>query len=537
MTGELNTVVKKEKPQKPPEPELYPFQEQFKRDLRVKIRGGNTKIACVAPTGSGKTILMGSIIEGAIEKNKKILLIVHLDVLVGQSYEKIAQFVSPDKIGFIKAGWEENPNAPVQIASIQTLQRRDWWREQLNPDLIFFDEAHETSFHQLGKEIIHSIFPHAFILGFTATPWRLSKHESFSDHFQDLVQAPPPGKLQEQGFLCPLEYYSVGNLDLSEVSSNGDFVKKDLEIAVDRPEVIRNAVDNWERICPNRKTIAFCVTIKHAKSVAQEFQNRGYNVEVVSSETPKEERDRLYSSLENGELQVLASVDVVSIGFDRKPIEVGLLLRPTKSLGKHHQQIGRIMRVAPGKEKAIVLDQAGNCLRFGRFGFPEGIEEYSFETPQEKKNGLPPYKKCPRCGRLNLLANKVCDSCEYEFPGKPKETFKGELGKVDPKAPDNDSKEKRKRFFQGKLRQAYQQGYAPGWAFFKFQDRYGVKPSPAWKKLSIFEEFNKDNALLYLGYLNRIAQVKSKDKDWIQREFKAQFGKGQDVEAFLDSKL
>jgi superfamily II DNA or RNA helicase len=534
MTGELNTVVK-EKPQKPPE--LYPFQEKFKRDLRVKIREGNSRIACVAPTGSGKTILMGSIIEGATEKGKRVLLIVHLDVLVGQSYEKIAQFISPDKIGFIKAGWEENPSAPVQIASIQTLQRRDWWREQLIPDLIFFDEAHETAFHQLGKEITHSIFPHSFVFGFTATPWRLSKHESFSDHFQDLVQAPPPGKLQEQGFLCPLEYYSVGNLDLSEVSSNGDFIQKDLEIAVDKPEVVKNAVDNWERICPEKRTIAFCVTINHAKSVAQEFQSRGYRADVVSSETPKEERDRLYSSLENGELQVLASVDVVSIGFDRKPIEVGLLLRPTKSLGKHHQQIGRIMRVAPGKEKAIVLDQAGNCLRFGRFGFPEGIEEYSFETPQEKKNGLPPYKKCPKCGRLNLLANKSCDSCQYEFPGKPKETFKGELGKVDPKTPDKDSKEKRKRFFQGKLRQAYQQGYAPGWAFFKFQDRYGVKPSPAWKKLSIFEEFNKDNALLYLGYLNRIAQVKSKDKDWIQREFKAQFGKGQEVDNFLDSKL
>ena len=517
-------------------PELYDYQVKLISDLREMVASKKRHLCAAAPTGSGKTVVMGQMVGDARRKGKTVLIIVHLEVLIRQTYEQFCQFVNPKDIGFVKAEWKQDLTAPIQIASLQSLQSRSEWRDRLNPDLVLFDEAHESSFTKVGKEIIHSLYPHAVIIGFTATPWRLKKHESLSQNFEDLAQAPVPRKLQEMGFLCPLEYYCSGSLD----DLKGDDLRTDKKIAIatNKPQVIGEALDYWEKIAQGKKTIVFCVTVDHAENVARAFTERGYKAAVVSAHTPSRERQKLYQELENGDLVALVSVDVLAIGFDRKDIEVGILFRPTLSIAKHHQQLGRLMRVAPNKEKAIILDVAGNCLRFGEAGFPELIQKYSFDNPAEKKKGETPYKICPKCKKVHHLSKKTCE-CGYKFPGTPKKEVIGKLEKTNPldKDPQKDSPAKHKRFFQGKMRFAYDRGYAPGFAYMKYKERYGKTPPYAWKENSVFDEFTMDNAALYMGYLIRIAHTKGKPRDWVRKEFLAQFGRAGDICDYADLKI
>jgi hypothetical protein len=171
------------------------------------------------------------------------MFLVHLDVLVGQTYEKMKSFGL--HCGFIKAGWEENREAPIQIASIQTMAKRRWWK-QWPADVVFYDEGHITLFSQVGKSVLKT-FPNAVHLVMTATPERLGK-EQLGDYMDTLVASPVPSDLQHMGYLAPMKYYSMppdGVANLKDVKTvGGDYDEAGLKNACDRPELI-------EKLSPN----------------------------------------------------------------------------------------------------------------------------------------------------------------------------------------------------------------------------------------------------------------------------------------------
>jgi superfamily II DNA or RNA helicase len=141
------------------------------------------------------------------------------------------------------------------------------------------------------------------------------------------------------------------------------------------PNSSAKIVQEWRRLVPGKRTIAFCVDIEHARHVAEEFRRAGIPADTVEGNTPIKERQRMYADCEKNGFLLLTSCNVISIGFDEPSVEVGLLLRPTQSSALHIQQIGRVMRISPqtGKACGIILDQAGNLERLG---FPEDIDEY-----------------------------------------------------------------------------------------------------------------------------------------------------------------
>ena len=153
--------------EKPRPPSLRPYQAQVVNDLYAKLRGGFRKVVIIAGTGAGKTVISGQICAHAEAKGSRLLFLVHLDVLVGQTYEKMKSFGL--QCGFIKAGWPENPDAPIQIASVQTMAKRDWWKTW-PADLVFYDEGHTTVFSQVGQELLYNSHPGAVHLAMTATP-------------------------------------------------------------------------------------------------------------------------------------------------------------------------------------------------------------------------------------------------------------------------------------------------------------------------------------------------------------------------------
>ncbi len=513
----------------PRPPTLRPYQTSVVNGVYEKIAAGFNRIGILAGTGSGKTVISGQICAHARRLGLRLMFVVHLDVLVGQTADKLSSFGL--KCGFIKAGWKEDADAPIQIASVQTLAQRDWWRDW-DAQMVFYDEAHTTLFSQIGQEILEDIYPRAVHLAMTATPYRLGQAQ-LGDFLQTYVAAPVPSTLQDMGFLAPMRYFGLpaeGQVELGEVHMvDGDFEVKGLKNACDRPELITRVVEEWCRLTPNKRTIAFCVDVEHARHVAAAFNDAGIAADVVAGSTSRKERQRLYTALGSGELTVLTSCNVISIGFDEPSVEVGLLLRPTQSIALHQQQIGRVMRISPktGKEYGIILDQAGNL---NRLGFPEDIERYELPVgdghPSKTLPGKSKLKGCPDCGAWVHLSAVDCPECPHSWAREPSISAEN-LIELWPRErfKSVDDVVVLRKLFRHLRQQNFAKGRAPHQsdrAFFQLTNRL---PEEGWYPGAIFgTQPTRDNQKDYRGYLERVAARLNKDLSWAIAEFQREFG-------------
>ena len=514
-------------------PQLRPYQVQVIEDLYSKIRQGYRRIVIMAGTGSGKTVISGQICAHAEAQGSRLLFLVHLDVLVGQTYAKMQAFGL--HCGFIKAGWPEDLDAPIQIASIQTMAKRNWWKEW-EADVIFYDEGHTTVFSQVGQAVLAETHPNAIHIAMTATPYRLG-HDQLGDYFETFVAAPPPTTLQRMGFLAPMQYFGLPQeeqLDLGKFQLvGGDYDERQLKNACDRPELIQRIVEEWQRLVPGKRTIAFCVDIEHAQHVADAFNAAGVPADMVAGATPPKQRKKMYEALAEGELLMLTSCNVISIGFDVPAVEVGLLLRPTLSLALHYQQIGRVMRISPhtGKNQGIILDQAGNLQRLG---FPEDVQEYDLPVSQataersllEEEEPSSHKKECPHCREQVATVRMQCPSCGYDWSvERPIYTHdliqlmsRDQLRQVQ-------DEPTRYRIFQAFRQRCYQRGYAPDFAKQEYFDCFETWPPEDWYRHAIFGPTPADTERgAYYYYLGIIAQRFGKPVDWINQEFTKEFG-------------
>jgi superfamily II DNA or RNA helicase len=499
-------------------PTLRPYQLKLIKDLYTQLGQGYKRVAIVAGTGAGKTVIGGKICADTASRGCRLLFLVHLDVLVGQTYQKMRAFGL--HCGFIKAGWREDPTAPIQIASIQTMEKRSWWRSWA-ANVVLFDEGHTTVFSQVGQDIIYRTHPRAVHLALTATPYRLGR-EQLGDHMQTLVASPVPIDLQRMGFLAPMKYYGMPSdtqIDLTEVRTvAGDFNERDLKNACDRPELVKRIVEEWHRLTPGKRTIAFCVDIEHARHVAEAFKAAGIAAAVVDGGTPIKERQRLYTALGTGQLTVLTSCNVISIGFDEPSVEVGLLLRPTQSRALHQQQIGRVMRISPntGKTCGIILDQAGNLQRLG---FPEDIKEYRLPTCKAPGEAQPnPTKQCPDCNRLVWGFVLKCPGCGYNWEVQT-QVRTDDLIEVE------SEQKQQMEFFRVQRQKTYYEGYAPNWTKRVFYEQFGCLPASSWCLGSIFGNTpTLHDKYAYRDYLVAIAHAQGKTISWVIEEFQQEFG-------------
>jgi superfamily II DNA or RNA helicase len=502
-------------------------------DLYHKVRQGYRRIVIIAGTGAGKTVISGQICAHAESKGSRLLFLVHLDVLVGQTYAKMQAFGL--HCGFIKAGWPEDPEAPIQIASIQTMAKRDWWQEW-PADLVFYDEGHTTAFSQVGQQVLYQTHPQAVHVAMTATPYRLGS-EQLGDHFQTFVAAPPPSTLQRMGFLATMQYYGLPTaeqIDLGEIRTvAGDYDERALKNACDRPELIQRIVQEWQRLTPEKRTIAFCVDVDHAHHVAAAFRKAGVTAQTVDGSTPPKERQKLYQDIASGKLTVLTSCNVISIGFDVPAVEVGLLLRPTMSLALHYQQIGRVMRISPdtGKTHGIILDQAGNLERLG---FPEDVKSYelpigeSAAAPEPKLPHLSHNKQCPQCQRCVAHVTMECPGCGYNWAAE-RPMYDQDLIQLMSREQLRQIEDEptRYRIFQAFRQRIFGKGYNPDFAKQEYFDCFGCWPPLEWYQGAIFGKSpNIQEMKAYQYYLGVIAQGQGKELDWIVSEFDKEFGAG-----------
>ena len=503
---------------------MYPlrdYQSKVIRDTYNLVRQKVKRILIFAPTGAGKTIIATKIVSDAVSRNRQVLFVVHREVLISQTFNKFSS--AGLRCGFIKAGWTEDKNALVQIASVQTLSKREDW-QQLNFEVIIFDECHSVAFYAVCKQMMAKIFPDAIYLGLTATPWRLSKKESLGDVYSGLVCAPKPKELIEAGFLVKPSYYHLEfDVNLNDIDLlNGDYNTLSLSNVCNRPELIEQLCNAWFDLAYGRATIAFAIDVPHAKHIARAFKNHGISSAVVTGQTPIKVRNKLYQRLTEGTLKVLASCDALSEGFDVPRVSCVLLARPTKSKALYFQQLGRGLRLASKKRDCLVLDLAKNVLEHGFIEDLEDIELFSSCDRQQSNNSSPPLKVCPRnnggCGAYIYSFYLKCPHCKYNFELQKLVSVLGSKHLI------RDEDRIKLEFYRTKLREAFSNNFAPSWAAMKFKEQYEFFPPFDWARGAIFNH-QKTSIAIYTNYLTAIAKRLNKDCDWIDKYLYLEFGK------------
>jgi DNA repair protein RadD len=397
---------------------LRDYQNDCIEGIRGSYRAGRRSPLLVSPTGSGKTVMFAFIADKTSVNLKKVLILVHRQELVDQTCKTLRAFGVEH--GIIAAGRSPEKRHLVQVASVQTLVRR---LDSFRPDLIVIDEAHHGTAGSWRKVLDYN--PQARVLGVTATPERLDG-KGLREVFDDLIRGPEVKDLIRNGHLSPPVYYAPPiAADFSQVKiARGDYDQKQLAAAMDKREIIGDAVEHYARICPGAPAVAFCTSIAHAQHVADQFNAAGFSAATIDGNMDRDKRREVVAMLGDGRLQVLTSCEIINEGFDLPIVSAAILLRPTMSLGLHLQQIGRVLRVCPGKSRAVILDHVGNL---GRHGLAEDVRDWSLDG-RPKKTGKKkdaddidvrqckqcfcchaPMSACPECGHVYEVKERTIE--------------------------------------------------------------------------------------------------------------------------------
>jgi len=404
---------------------LRDYQQTLADRVRCAFRDRHRRPLVCLSTGGGKTVIFSYITSNAVALGNRTWIIAHRKELIRQAGDTLSQFGVHHAV--IKAGRPADDGCMVQVASIQSLPSRIGKIQP--PDLIIIDEAHHAISGAYRRVL--DAYPQARVIGVTATPCRLDGR-GLGDVFDALIEGPDLGWLTENGFLSPARYFAPPvPLDLSGVRrARGDYETAALEAAMNKPAITGDAVEHYRKFCDGQPMLSFCVSVAHAKAVAEQYQAAGYRAAAVDGAMRDDERDDRIQGLATGKWQVITSCDLIGEGLDVPVCVAAQLLRPTESLILHLQQIGRVLRKAEGKTHAIILDHVGNCQRHG---LAHDARQWTLEGRKSKpKEGEILVRECPECYSAHKPA-PVCPYCEFQYPARPKskaEIRAGELEEI-----------------------------------------------------------------------------------------------------------
>jgi DNA repair protein RadD len=401
---------------------LRPYQQAAITSIYGYFQSHKGNPLVVIPTAGGKSLVMAAFIEGVLKAwpDQRILIVTHVRELIAQNHAEMIGLWPEAPAGIYSAGLgKREAQARILFAGIQSIHRRA--HEVGHTDLVLIDEAHlipgdTSTMYRRFLDGLARINPALKVIGLTATPFRLDSgmlHEGKNALFTDIAYEAPVRDLIDAGYLSPLvSKQPATRLDVSKVGTRaGDFIQRDLAAAVDKEPITRAAVSEIIEHGRDRKSwLAFCSGVEHARHVAEEFSRQGIICRTIFGDTPKGERDAIIAAFKRGEIRALASMGVLTTGFNAPAVDLIALLRPTKSAGLYVQMVGRGTRLAPGKENCLVLDFAGNVRRHGP------IDLVRPKRPGEAGGGEAPTKVCPECDSIIALSAAECPDCGYVFP-------------------------------------------------------------------------------------------------------------------------
>ena len=371
---------------------LRDYQQDLVSQATNAWSNGVRSLLLQLSTGGGKTIIFAAIARDFASKQEGVLVVAHREELILQAASKLqtATGIAP---GIIKAGYK-SVDSLVQVGSIQTLARR---KNYPPAKLVIVDEAHHAS--AASYRNLLCAYPDALILGVTATPRREDGY-GLRDVFDELICSISTKELIALGYLTDYKLIAGFKYSKHKVPKQRDFTKKELaEVAQDyKPqEVLRQ----WDKFCYGKKTVIFAVNVSHSKAIAFQFRAAGMACEHLDGETPADERREILDRFRSGETQIITNCAILTEGFDCPDSEAAIIARPTTSVTLWLQMIGRVLRPAPGKSHATIIDMTDNWFRLGR---PCDRREWS----------LDPVSCDP-----DTIGTRCCPSCHHVFKPMP----------------------------------------------------------------------------------------------------------------------
>lgn len=443
-----------------------------------------------SPTGSGKTGLSAFITDGFVSRGMRVLMTCPYTVLVTQTAKRFIQYGLPeDEISYV---WRDHPNydpeRKIQIASADTLIRRDFPE---NIDLLIVDEAHLRRKKMLEVIKYLAAETQVKVIGLSGTPFA----PFLGKYYQRLIKPTTIKELMDTGVLCGYEFFAPTKPDLSGVKVTrsdefgSDYKEDEVAEIMCGADLVGDIVSNWLSHGEDRPTVAFCVNVNHANYVTLQFNKAGVNAEVMTAQTPHDERQMMIHRFEQGATKIIVSVGTLIAGFD-SDVRCIIYARPTKSEIRWLQIIGRGLRTAKGKDKCLVFDHSGSVHRLG---YPDSIEYDTLpskndgmktavsERENEKREKLP--KECSQCHYMKPAGVYQCPKCGHKpLAGEDVDTDASRgLKQISGKKKTVTKQEKQSWWSQIKFyqRQRAAQGkpVSDGWCAHTFKDKFGTWPN------------------------------------------------------------
>ena len=388
--------------------ELRPYQAELINNIRLSIKHGHKSIVSVLGCGGGKSVIQAEIARSATDKGNRVLFLVHRKELC----EQITNTFTAQGVD-------------MELCSVSMVQTVSRHIEKIQaPKIIITDEAHHSTANTYKK--IYNAFPDALKLGFTATPCRLNAG-GLGEVYEDLITSVSTQWLIDNHYLSPYKYYSVKLADTSGLHIKaGDYKADEIAELMQNSEIYGETVKQWERLAKNKKTIAYCASVKAAEETAEQFRQAGYTARALSGNTPKELRAKIMQDFRDSKIMILTNCELFGEGLDVPDCECTILLRPTQSLTLYIQQSMRSMRYMPNKT-AIIIDHVGNCYLHG---LPDDEREWTLE-PKKKQENTVKIRECPMCFSVYPPTKQKCPYCGYaavkEIQRKDKEVVEIDL--------------------------------------------------------------------------------------------------------------
>jgi len=346
----------------PPEPNT--IQHEALAALKLTRGKGYKRGLVVLATGLGKTWLAA--FDCLQSKSTKVLFVAHREEILAQAESTFVRILPEAKVGKF-AGDNRQMDADMLFASIQTLGKKQHLEKFPvdHFDYIVVDEFHHASARTYQQVLAH--FNPRFLLGLTATPERTDQVDILALCDNNLVYRRDMYEGINSGLLCPFYYYGIADDEVDYQSipwRNGKFDPDKLLNQLATKARAKHALTRW-KVLKQSRTLAFCISKKHADFMADYFQNNGYKAVSVHSDS-KVRRNHALTQLEAGEIDIVFSVDLFNEGTDLPAIDTVLMLRPSESKIIFLQQLGRGLRTNTDKEKLVVLDFIGNHISFFR---------------------------------------------------------------------------------------------------------------------------------------------------------------------------
>ena len=473
------------------------------------VRKQNAQILYL-PTGGGKTETAFSMMIAAANKGKRVAMVMDLRTLVEQTSARLDKYSIEH--GVLMAGhWRYQPERLIQVCSIQTLEARESFPAI---HLLIVDEAHCS--RKSIKDFI-AAHPEIKVIGLTATPFT----KGLGNTYSRVVSTTTAKELTEQGWLAPLEVFVAKQIDMTGAKTvAGEWSDKD---ASERGiQITGDVVETWIKITHDlfggpEKSMCFSAGVAHGDDLSRQWAEHGYNFINLSYKDDdgyKKEVLAAFNVPRQTEIHGIIAVDLLSKGYDCPDVMIGISARPfTKSLAAHIQQMGRVKRPFPGKDKAVWICHSGNYLRFrddwDRI-YAEGV--HTLDNLEAKPRAEPTDEqkaksKCPKCGALWPPASDVCKHCGHTRVRRNDVVTKpGEVVSLDKKADLDPFPPAVKQSWYSQLlgyarthKKPDGTQYSDGWAYHKYIQKFGSPPPAHFDQTSCAVGLEVKNFITYLN--------------------------------------